>query len=230
MKKISKETNIAFAIMYAMQIFAILYNRIDLWWTLFIMPIFYFVGVYFINKRIEKYKAKRKLKFMQYPLTHDECYDGKENINRCILDEAWTWDANPNKDKFISYLTGDDLRQKGLFEMFSIGNEIAQEHTFKVNKEEITVDDIRKWKQELQDAAIPNREYTIMKYCRHKNDLVAMSLPFKDGDCTICFEETFGKLLKDAATWYDPKAQELFSDFEKKKQEQFKKDCQSGKL
>lgn len=30
--------------------------------------------------------------------------------------------------------------------------------------------------------------------------------------------------------WYDPKAQELFSDFEKKKQEQFKKDCQSGKL
>jgi len=96
MKKISKETNIAFAIMYAMQVFAILHNRIDLWWSLFLMPVIYLIGVYFINNRIEKYKANRRLKFRQYPLTTNEYYDG-EKIKHYLLDEFCMWDMPKGK-------------------------------------------------------------------------------------------------------------------------------------
>lgn len=63
----------------------------------------------------------------------------------------------------------------------------------KISKE-ITVDDIRKWKEELDRISIPRRQHVIAKYCKHKNSLVTINFPFKEGDCAICFEELFSKL------------------------------------
>ena len=61
---------------------------------------------------------------------------------------------------------------------------------------EITVDDIREWKKQLDDADIPNREYKFIKYCPHKNGLVTINFPFQEGDCEICFQDIVHRFLK----------------------------------
>ena len=38
------------------------------------------------------------------------------------------------------------------------------------------------------------------------------------------------KEIKETTIWFDPKSEKLLSDFENKKQQQFKKDCESGKV
>lgn len=81
------------------------------------------------------------------------------------------------------------MKNKGIMQ------QIKEKEVNKADSAEVTIDDIMEWKKQLDDADTSKRQYTIMKYCPHKNDLVSINFPLQEGDCEICFQEIMDRFF-----------------------------------
>lgn len=117
MKKISKESNIATAILLLVSIVATVYNH-SLWFFIWAVFIFYIALIIMVNRLDKKHKTERKkrnaLLFDESAHWHDELtgsftFKSPLTVNqRCMLDEQMMWpDGCPESQK----LTIADIEQ-----------------------------------------------------------------------------------------------------------------------
>lgn len=58
---------------------------------------------------------------------------------------------------------------------------------------EITKEDVCEWNRLLDEAGITIRQVQTMMYCPHVGEIKSISVPLKEGECQLCFDDTFGK-------------------------------------